>query len=70
MDNDINYLSVLSNEVISYILSLLDAPSFIRFCGCSRALKEFSHATNEQWRIFYSIQWYIDDRELQSYNER
>jgi hypothetical protein len=30
----------------------------------------FPRATNEQWKIFYSIQWYIDDRELQSFNER
>jgi hypothetical protein len=65
-----NLFVILADEVLLYITSFLDARSFFHFCGCSRALKEFSHVSNEQWRIFYSIQWCVYDRELRGYTER
>jgi hypothetical protein len=65
-----NLFVILADEVLLCIASFLDARSFFHFCGCSHALKEFSHVSNEQWRIFYSIQWCVYDRELRGYTER
>lgn len=66
---DVNYFNILSNEVTSSIISFLDATSFFQFCRCSQALFEFNNITNEHWRIFYSIQWCVDDGELAVYSE-
>ena len=64
---NINAFDTLSNEVISNIILYLDAASLFKFCGCSRQLKEFNVLTNERWKTLYSIQWLVDEQELDIY---